>query len=490
MGLDAFAVYENTPNFSLIDDSGNVLTNTLYSNDTVDAIEVYSSNSYSLKNNTITISGNYMLYNKGYTLYPLLMFFNEQDYSLDSIKDFRKYFGEKSARLKCHLERDSENIIICGYVQYSLDANIRTYFGIYNNIQDTLYYKDYTRPINCIMTPYQIHPTSDGGYILACEQDITNNNPEKVYACLLKVDSVGNEMWRYVIPGQTGIPPYPDFEAATYRPRVFDAPDGNYFVTWTDPYLITNLYLYVNPQSTIRIAKLIDNGESCEFLDERDLKMQFDNPETNYYLINDSYQDANGDMYLLFQNYWGVNSALAKIHSNGVGAWLRTYRCYPDDDADSNYTQLYGLTKTLDGGFMLAGEFRTSSSTLFPGGIQSSLVIKVDSCGCLDAEGCNEHCADSYAEYFITMAEASVFPNPASDKITVSFEYEGAETEFTYKIYSLNAQLLQEGVSSASAPLQNENCNFEIYIEDLPSDFYTIQTWGGGKIFTGKFVKE
>jgi hypothetical protein len=80
------------------------------------------------------------------------------------------------------------------------------------------------------------------------------------------------------------------------------------------------------------------------------------------------------------------------------------------------------------------------------------------------------------------MAEASIYPNPASDRITVSFDYKGGETEFTYKIYSLEGKAMQSGT------FREPQCSLSV--QDLPSGYYTIQFWGGGKIFTGKFVKE
>jgi hypothetical protein len=107
-----------------------------------------------------------------------------------------------------------------------------------------------------------------------------------------------------------------------------------------------------------------------------------------------------------------------------------------------------------------------------------------DSCGCFDTEGCNAHCADTYAEYFVNMAEASIFPNPASDKISVGFDYSAGETEFSYKIYNLTGQLLTEGKSEKAID------SFDVEIDDLPSGYYMIQFWGGGKIFTGRFVRE
>jgi hypothetical protein len=61
---------------------------------------------------------------------------------------------------------------------------------------------------------------------------------------------------------------------------------------------------------------------------------------------------------------------------------------------------------------------------------------------------------------------------------------QGGETEFSYKIYNINGQLLNEGKSEKSAQ------TFDVKVDDLPSGYYMIQFWGGGKIFTGKFVKE
>jgi len=74
------------------------------------------------------------------------------------------------------------------------------------------------------------------------------------------------------------------------------------------------------------------------------------------------------------------------------------------------------------------------------------------------------------------------YPNLAKDKISVSFDYKGAETEFTYKIYSLSGQMLLSGTLREP--------QFPIGVQDLASGYYTIQFWGGVKVFIGKFVKE
>lgn len=476
----------NTPIFNEIDYLGNLLNTARYINDTVYGISTYSSKSFSADSEQIIASSVYLKFTKDYILNPILLFFDKQTYSIDSIIDFSNYFDGKSARFILHFETDTAYILL-GDVQYSTDANVRTFFGIYNTNTASFEYMDYDRPTHCQMTPSQILPTEDGGYLLATEQDITYVE-EEVYACILKIDATGNEQWRYIIEGQTDIPPW-GLQAATFRPRIFNSQDGNYYVVWTDPFF--NEYInQPNTESTIRIGKLTDHGTYGEISEETDLRPSLDNFERAPYIINDSYQDEDGTMYVLMQSQNGYQSAFAKIHPNGVGAWMRVYRCYPDNDATLTTTQLYGITKTDDGGFMLTGAFYSGASTMFPSGMTASCVFKVDSCGCFEEEGCNDHCMDSYSEYYVYMQEASIYPNPAKDKITVGFEYEGSkDTEFEYSIYNIDGKQILNDKSKA-CDLAIGTCNLKIDLCDLPSGYYMIQLWGGGKIFTGRFVKE
>ncbi|MDD4216836.1 MAG: T9SS type A sorting domain-containing protein [Bacteroidales bacterium] len=481
--------YANTPIIINIDQYGNQESVVRYINDTVDGITTYSPNVYSFSDEYISVYGSYIEYYKDYNLFPILMTFNKTDFSLESIVNLKTYFENRSAIIWVQKESGNGKNILAGNVQYSRQSDAPTFFGFYDPITDTLIYKVYDAPSHCRMTPYQIFSTVDGGYLLSCEQDMTYSYPEEVYACILKLDSEGNEQWRYVVSDRIVETIYGPAERATYRPRIFDSPDGNFWLVWTDPRIITPTYMGGNDDCRVWIAKLTDNGDSCTLTEERDLMHEFDDPEQNWWLINDSYQAVDGTMYILLQNFWDYKSAMAKIHPNGVGAWFRTYKCYPED-VGSSYTYLKGMTATSDGGFMLTGGYLNHGTEIFPEGIIASVVFKVDSCGCFEEEGCNDHCMDSYSEHYVYMAEASVYPNPASDKITVSFDYQGGETEFEYKIYSLDGKAMQSGTFRA----QFENlsvapqCPLSVY--DLPSGCYMIQFWGGGKIFTGKFVKE
>ncbi len=482
-GIDTLDMgYSNTPIFSTINSNGDILETSRYVSDTLVGFSMYTSNSYSLHSSFVLASGVYKEYLKDYILNPILMYFNTNNYYLDSIKDFKTYFGGKSAQIIFHNDLDTV-IHLFGKVQYTQQWNTRTFYGSYNKLQDSFIWNDYLKPVTCVMKPYQALPTLDGGYLVSCEQDMSVGNPEEVFACILKLDSEGNEQWRYVINERMVETQFGPAESATYRPRIFDAPDGNYWVVWTDPSYIMSVSMQINPNRTVWIAKLIDNGDSCEFIEERDLRAELDNFNRGSYVIEDSYQAEDGTMYVLLTMLSEYQSALAKIHPNGVGAWFRTYKCYPED-VGSSYTYLKGMTATSDGGFMLTGGYQNHGTEMFPDGMIASVVFKVDSCGCFEAEGCNDHCMDSYSEHFVYMQEASIFPNPASDIISVSFDYQGGETDFEYRIYSLNGQTLMSGLSDKEAEA------LEVSINDLSAGYYTIQVWGGGKIYTGKFVKE
>ena len=492
-GVDT-ANYANsiTPIYSSTYLNGEIGETIKYINDTIATFSFYTSGNFKILDNYVVIGGIYKENTKNYILNPILMYFDVSNYHLDSIRDFKEYFNQRSARFFLH--EDNENTIsFCGDVQISMDWEAKTFYGIYNRITDSFTHKEYAIPNHCQMTPYQLHPTQDGGYIISTEQDMTYLYPERVKACLVKTDAEGNEQWRYVIG--------PD-SIATYRPRVFDAPDGNYYVVWTDPQRITSTLLQNNLSNTIRIAKLTDYGSYAELSNERDLYVDFGIAIRTYNVIYDCLQTDDGTMYLLLQSLSGYRSVLVKIFPNGRGAWLRSYRVFPENDPTYSETSLYGMSRTSDGGFMLTGEFSSDPGAMFPNGIQSALAIKVDSCGCLDAEGCNPHCGDSYLPQYIRMPQAEVYPNPAVDEIRIVLPNGNGSAGYNIKIYSTSGQLLMEenclgsdykSAQVGSSDYKSERAvgvgEFSVNISELPDGHYRVLVSGGGKVYGAGFVK-
>ncbi|HKK68765.1 MAG TPA: T9SS type A sorting domain-containing protein, partial [Bacteroidales bacterium] len=193
----------------------------------------------------------------------------------------------------------------------------------------------------------------------------------------------------------------------------------------------------------------------------------------------DVYEDEQGYIYLSGEmEHVNIMGFLLKINPSHEAEWMQQYLCFPDNtDAGGTYTKLYGLTPTSDGGFAMAGEYFSSDSEMFPGGTQSSLVIKVDECGCLEA-GCNPDCYTSTPQVqTIRMLPLEVYPNPAGRQISIS----GSEAGGQLRVYNQQGQVCLETEYRAGNTLD---------VSALSSGVYTIRLNAGGKYHRGQFVKE
>ena len=84
------------------------------------------------------------------------------------------------------------------------------------------YYPTSNHPYADIRYPLQIAPVNDGGFTLTFEEPITTSSVINQNAYCLKVDSLGNELWRCA---------FGHYDTLNYRPFVFPQPDGNFLFT-------------------------------------------------------------------------------------------------------------------------------------------------------------------------------------------------------------------------------------------------------------------
>ena len=99
--------------------------------------------------------------------------------------------------------------------------------------------------------------------------------------------------------------------------------------------------------------------------------------------------------------------------SNGDSVWMRTYRHPPLDSMFSTHW-LYHAVEDADGSIVAAG--------MCTDGQQDLWVIRVDSLGCL-VPGCEQfdHIAEQPAEPGTSPLNILLYPNPASDRVYISF---------------------------------------------------------------------
>jgi hypothetical protein len=323
-----------------------------------------------------------------------------------------------------------------------------------------------------IRKPIQIFPTADKGFILTYEEWEENSQQPQynLNAMLLKIDSLGNEEWRRMLGHN---------DTLNYNPFLFNKPDGNYFAVWTDPGIVGPFewsHYQSNDESGICLAELNPSGYTIW---KKYMFNDIDEMNYGHYYIHDIYQDSLNNMYLCgWLSYIGRRGFLIKIDSTGTGQWIRYYDCYPENPAIYDcYTKIYSITPTQDNGFIMAGEYFSPSSEMFPAGIQASLVIKVDECGCLD-EGCNPECyTDIPALQTIHLPELKLYPNPANNKIWLNNEH----NKGIVKIFAIN------GTNCIETQWQTGEA---INIELLPVGMYSIQLHTGGKIYVGQFVRD
>lgn len=133
-----------------------------------------------------------------------------------------------------------------------------------------------------------------------------------------------------------------------------------------------------------------------------------------------------------------------KLDKNGKYKWYRQYDitiAKPYAEGKENIFT-YGVTKLVNGGYALAGEYRSDPSARFPNGTQRGLVLFVDSFGCYEP-GCESNdkigmdIVQEKHQYF------AVYPNPSTGTIHLEgydnlkpvkievFDMQGREISFT-----------------------------------------------------------
>jgi hypothetical protein len=321
-------------------------------------------------------------------------------------------------------------------------------------------------------------PTPNKGWLISSTQYL-HLSPQNFKTAISKIDSLGKEKYWFYIPQLENIQPY-GLNATTESAKIFNAPDSNYFLVWTNPRKQTPHYTDVNENASIFIGKLKDYGNSGEVTQIRNIGVLFDGFNNTQYGIADSYQDENGNIFLLMIEMNGRFSALAKISRFGNPIWLRTIECYPND-AYYNETLLKSINPTSDGGFILSGEFRSEPSYLFPNGIQAALIVKTDSCGCFEAEGCNSDCSNTFINSKIEINSLNIYPNPSTDFISLQFNCSSNDM-IDFEIYnSIGIQVMKTNTTKLNLD--------KIDISELSIGAYTVICKTKLGVFYGNFIK-
>ncbi len=457
------------PQFNKISHSGDLLDSYFYSNDSIEGVSTYRSHSYLLKNDIITFTCALVDYSKSYSLAATIMSYDNAEKEMIKITSFYPILGYSVGYLIDSIE---SGFVLVAVNNYNVNNSFPSILFLDQNL-DTLSTKRYEfLPLNSVrrrVFPYQLLKLPDGGYILTCEDEIGQYTswPDKQRAWFLRLDSQGNELWRRTTATQ---------DTLCYRPFAFITQNDDYLITWSDPVLDESH----NTNRTIWLARMSDNGVISG---KHKISDDIDGIENKWYYVNDYYQDNSGNIFLMGEMTYPRNGFLIKINPEGHAVWFREYECFPENDADMAQTKLYGLTHTADGGFIMGGEYQSSNSSMFPGGIQKGLAIKVDSCGCLE-EGCNPLCNVSIGQQYISAQNAVIYPNPATGFVNI--ELNTYAKTINVQVFDAEACLWINSVENSEL---NNPAKLKLDISGLAAGIYTVNIWAEGRLFTGKFVK-
>ncbi len=429
--------------------------------DDTEGYSIHRANSFMLMEDTVVAVGASALFYKGYYLNRIFMKYNVSDNEFFDISDLS--FSGTGLALNYLVDTLDNGFVIAASDGYSAYNHFPML--LFTDAKgDTLSVKSYFFTPNVTrrkVRPYQLLKLPDGGFLMSCQDEVGtlgSYHADVQRCCFLRLDNEGNELWRSYTTNTDTI---------TFQPFAALMPDGDYLIAWSDPYLADA----PNSNKTLWLARMTDAGfiyGKKKILDE------IAEITPNRFYIYDSYQDDNGNVYFTGRRGGLPYPAfLLKVNSSGISEWYREYVCFPDDDAQSTYTKIYGITPTEDGGFIMGGEYFCSPSTMFPSGTQQGLVIKVDSMGCLE-----EGCGTTNIRHTINAINAEIYPNPASKKITITLAKQTNTAHI--KIYDAKGCLW----------VNEEYENSEMDVSQLPVGIYTVNIWAEGKFYVGKFVKK
>jgi len=464
------------PSFNIIEASGE-LTESFYYLDTTDGYTFNGNRPCILIEDTLFIAGAAVDYYKAYTLEPRIMKYNLGMRTMDTIISYNhcvQTTNPQKATLDL-IDTTSLGFVITGsYVYNSQNSFPLVIFT--NRTGDTLGVKQYpflpANPYRRRVFPYQTIAVPAGGYLMSCQDEIGdyNNYPDKCRAWFVRLDSAGNELWRRTTATQDTI---------CFHPFAFVMPDGDYLITWSDPSLDNS----ANINHSLWLARMDNNGNISQ---KRKIQDYIDDLPYKRIYVNDYYQDSAGNIYLTGEAaYYTQPGFILKINPQGEVEWYRDYVCFPENTVNTPWTKFYSITPTPDGGFIIGGEYYSPPSSMFPSGVQKGLAVKVDACGCLE-EDCNPDCYNGYSTQTIEAMLAGVYPNPASDVVTVSLPVKGS----TARIELFDATGCQWVDVETECMETETGSQVKLNLNGLPAGVYVMNVWIGGKLCVGKVARE
>jgi len=371
-------------------------------------------------------------------------------------------------QIRSHLSVNSNKFILGGCL-LDIDFNLYPSFMETDSLGSIIWRKNFFCGSNCQLVPFHIAQASDGGYFFTCAE-VHNSGGSGAdfyeYTAIIKTDSLGNEQYR-LHPGQ------PNLYAV--RGWVLPTDDGNYITAYSDPMLgVLDENPQINPDRAIWLYKYDIEGNTLfeesliDFLPLSDFGNRFP------YYISQMIKTTDGNIVIVGnagQLFWGF---ILKVTQQGEPIWIRLIKFPPQsegNDAGGEYTQVYGVTQTTDGGYIMAGEYFSSPGNIYPQGIQTAFAAKVDEYGCLEP-GCQ--IGDGVAENTKANLGLKVFPNPASELINISVA-ESVKVKKVRVYEVMGRVVLVQAMYQSPQPPSPRGSSISVDVNNLSPGMYLLE---------------
>jgi len=302
-------------------------------------------------------------------------------------------------------ETSDKGFIIVGEIHATNQYDTEIYLIKTDSLGETEWFNTYGHPLT-IDRGVSVIQTPDSGYLIGGFQ----YRPGVAYSgdgIIIKTDKDGNKEWEKTIGG-----PYKDFIA-----YVTLSYDSNYLVAL--PYAYQEV-LPGYPAREINVLKVTPSKQviwskhyriHCKQTVENIIELSNrDIVIVGYSLICDTINGASGDEGFIFM-----------LNENGDSLWYRDYS-FQSYLVNGSSNRLLDLKPTTDGGFVACGYFINYYQP-FP---QSGWLVKTDSMGC-DTPGC-WIVGLKEPQIAWDVEEVSVYPNPASDFISIELNFPFTES--------------------------------------------------------------
>lgn len=288
--------------------------------------------------------------------------------------------------------------------------------------------------------------TGDGGFFITCSERPVNSGLSysiaNQYLLLVKLDKYGTVQWRKRIYNGGHV---------THAGSVIQKDSNSYLLAWQEKWFINNPNAFINgnkeqDSAMMWLGEIDINGN---FKWKKSLLNTITNCDslftaTGYY--PHQFLKLSDQNYLLVAQLLYNKTVLIKLTPEGDVIWNRDVVVLEDENPTTNttnsssstQTDLISITESKDGGFWGIGHYHSQPCELFPNGMHTSLLVKLDEYGCLEPgchlEGCTDIDAlnyDSTAQYNCG-CEYEVCPN--SNKITIDVRHYTQMYDLTFSL--------------------------------------------------------